>query len=385
MSNESIRNPFIFGRIAQGEAFVNRTREVAGLVRDLTDHEKVFLLSPRRYGKTSLIAEVFRRLEAKGFRTITIQVSSSTTYTQFLERFATEVVRVAGTWEQIKVAVTTFLREVKPIFKFDGMREELQLSFTRSHDFDPVPVAPEVFALPERMASHGGFRMAICLDEFQDVAKFNGGSVENALRDAVQRQERVGYVFSGSKTSMLEEMRASDRPFHKAGPTRYLDKIPAAEWHPFIAKQFVDRGRGITRKTIDHLLITADLVPYLVQRIAHELWDAAELSQAETLDVNNVDAVVSEILSEDGPEYEQKWQSFTAGQQSVLAALAAGERAMHSKAAQARYEIGPQSSISTALQLLGAHEVIAKHGKSYAFVDPLFPLWILEHKAGSRK
>ena len=385
MSNESIRNPFIFGRIAQGEAFVNRTREVAGLVRDLADHEKVFLLSPRRYGKTSLIAEAFRSTRGEGVS------DGHHPGKQFdhLHPVSGAVCNGSGASRRhlgkIKVAVTTFLREVKPIFKFDGMREECQLSFTRSHDFDPVPVAPEVFALPERMASHGGFRMAICLDEFQDVAKFNGGSVENALRDAVQRQERVGYVFSGSKTSMLEEMRASDRPFHKAGPTRYLDKIPAAEWHPFIAKQFVDRGRGITRKTIDHLLITADLVPYLVQRIAHELWDAAELSQADTLDVNNVDAVVSEILSEDGPEYEQKWQSFTAGQQSVLAALAAGERAMHSKAAQARYEIGPQSSISTALQLLGAHDVIAKHGKSYAFVDPLFPLWILEHKAGSRK
>ena len=39
--------------------------------------------------------------------------------------------------------------------------------------------------------------MAICLDEFQQLSQFNGGSVENAIRNQVQKQREVGYVFAG--------------------------------------------------------------------------------------------------------------------------------------------------------------------------------------------
>ena len=39
--------------------------------------------------------------------------------------------------------------------------------------------------------------MAVALDEFQAIGAFNGGSVEHALRAAVQHQRQVGYVFAG--------------------------------------------------------------------------------------------------------------------------------------------------------------------------------------------
>ena len=42
-----------------------------------------------------------------------------------------------------------------------------------------------------------GRKLAITLDEFQAIAAFNGGSVEHALRAAVQQRRDVGYVFSG--------------------------------------------------------------------------------------------------------------------------------------------------------------------------------------------
>lgn len=56
-------------------------------------------------------------------------------------------------------------------------------------------LAQEVFALPARIASARKRKLAIALDEFQAIAAFNGGSVEHALRAAVQHQREVGYVF----------------------------------------------------------------------------------------------------------------------------------------------------------------------------------------------
>ena len=47
---------------------------------------------------------------------------------------------------------------------------------------------------------------SIALDEFQAIGGFNGGSVEHALRAAVQHQRSVGYVFAGSEPSLMERM-----------------------------------------------------------------------------------------------------------------------------------------------------------------------------------
>ena len=56
----------------------------------------------------------------------------------------------------------------------------------------------------------GGRKVVVALDEFQAIAGFNGGSVEHALRAAVQHQREVGYVFAGSEPSLMERMLGAE-------------------------------------------------------------------------------------------------------------------------------------------------------------------------------
>ena len=72
----------------------------------------------------------------------------------------------------------------------------------------------------------GRRRVVVALDEFQAIGAFNGGSVEEALRAAVQHQRQVGYVFAGSEPTLMERMIGPKRPFYKAGPVMRLEKIP---------------------------------------------------------------------------------------------------------------------------------------------------------------
>lgn len=98
-----LENPFIFGEVIGGERFVNRSRELDQLVRDVFDGQKVFLLSPRRFGKSSLVSVAFERLANQGIRTVLVPVSSYSSYAQFLEKFAEKVMRAAGPWERINL------------------------------------------------------------------------------------------------------------------------------------------------------------------------------------------------------------------------------------------------------------------------------------------
>src|ERR1700689_4455308 len=137
-------NPFVFGEIIDDANFVDRTDELNQLVRDLGDGQKVFLLSPRRFGKSSLVALALLKLKKRHIHTVNLTVSSYSSYTQFLERFAEKVLRAAGPWERVKDWVTRFGRNVKPEISYDMNTGEVSLSLGRGTGFDPVPIAPEV-------------------------------------------------------------------------------------------------------------------------------------------------------------------------------------------------------------------------------------------------
>src|SRR5271170_714474 len=107
-------NPFVFGEIIDDANFVNRTDELNQLVRDLSDGQKIFLLSPRRFGKSSLVALALLKLGKKHIHTVSLTVSSYSSYAQFLEKFAEKVLRAAGPWDRVKDWITRFGRQVRP-------------------------------------------------------------------------------------------------------------------------------------------------------------------------------------------------------------------------------------------------------------------------------
>ncbi|HEX4008072.1 MAG TPA: hypothetical protein VHX60_18000 [Acidobacteriaceae bacterium] len=370
-------NPFIFGEIVDEPYFVDRTTELAQLVRDLADGQKVFLLSPRRFGKSSLVALALLKLRKRHIRTVSITVSSYASYAQFLEKFAEKVLRAAGPWNRVKDWVTRFGRSVKPDINYNMSTGEVSVSLGRGAAFDPLPIAPEIFAMPGELTANAGFRMAICLDEFQQISGFDSGTVENVLRNQVQEQREVGYVFAGSQPSLMKEMLSSNRPFHKAGPHMFLDKIPAPAWKEFIGRQFAARGKHLTEQAMDALLAASDLIPYDVQRLAHELWDYAELKNRKSLDAADVNLTIDALVTSQSSWYELLWEQLSAAQRGALQALAArGPADIYSQSVRDDFRLGPASTVQRALQSLDAKDILDRYADKIFFLDPLFPFWI---------
>jgi len=375
--SQSLENPFVYGEIVDDADFVNRTSELDKLVRDLADGQKIFLLSPRRFGKSSLVALALLRLKKRHIRTVSLTVSDYSGYAQFLEKFAERVLRAAGPWHRVKNWVTRFASQVKPEVTFNMNTGEVGISLGRGAAYNPDPIAPEVFALPGELTKNAGFRMAICLDEFQQIAQFDGGSVEDVLRNQVQRQREVGYIFAGSQPSLMQEMLSSKRPFHKAGPLMFLDKIAASDWKEFIVRQFRKRGRNLDDDGMDALLRSADLIPYDVQRIAHELWDDAELRDKRQLGRSDVEAVVASLVTGQSDYYETLWQQLSSRQRAALQALAIrGSAQIYSQNIREDFRLGPASTVQKALQTLDSRDILDRYKGNYFFLDPLFPHWI---------
>ncbi len=248
-------NPFVYGEVVPPPAFVDREVEIDRLTRDLLAGQKVFLISPRSYGKSSLVRQALASAERSGALTVEVTVSSYSSYVAFLEGYA----RALASLESRAGRALGWLRDMLGAVRPEAPRSKpagrphpgLAVSFPSARTpRDISRLAEEVFALPGRIAEARRRPLAVALDEFQAIASFDrdGGrtprmhQVEHALRAAVQHQRQVGYVFSGSEPSLMEAMLGRSRPFYKAGPVMRLQKIAAGDFAAFVEARFSATG-----------------------------------------------------------------------------------------------------------------------------------------------
>lgn len=374
-------NPFVYGEVVPASAFVGREPELDRLVRDLASGQKVFLVSPRRYGKSSLIRRATERLSSDGVLTVELTVSSYSSYLAFLEGYTRAVVSHAGPVESWAKRLREWLggvrAEVRVTSGGPGQPGLADLAFpTIRSKREEARIAADVFALPQRVADLQKRPLVVALDEFQDVAQFNGGSVEQALRAAVQHQRGVGYVFAGSEPTLMERMVSPRRPFYKAGPIMRLERLPGDMFAAFVERQLEGHGRPVVAGLGDAIVELAGNLPYDVQRLAHELWDDTA-GLGRPLGLEDLHRTLNRLLGEQRLLFEGVWQRLTLLQRATLRAVVFEDgRELLSAATRDRYRLGGASSVQSALGALARLEVVQRDEGRYLVVDSLFREWV---------
>jgi uncharacterized protein len=375
------QNPFVYGEIAPASAFVGRRDEQRRLVRDLAAGQKVFLISPRRYGKSSLIRQAFTTLRRQQVTTLEVTVSSFSSYVAFLEAYAHAVIGLETRVGQARSWLLDLFTGITPEVRLEaGSRGSgLSLAFPSVRTArDAARLAEQVFALPAKVAARLERRVVIALDEFQAIASFNGGSVEHALRAAVQQQRQVGYVFAGSEPSLMEQMIGPRRPFYKAGPVLRLGKIDPAIFTAFVDHRF--RGTGITPEAGLGTAVVdlASNLPYDVQRLAHETWDDAVEAGRRKVTLEDLHTTLHRLLGEQDPMFETIWQRLTLAQRATLRAVVL-EHGVELLAAETRtrHRLGGASSVQSSLAALQKQDLVTRDDDGrYVVVDSLLREWV---------
>jgi hypothetical protein len=374
-------NPFVYGEIVTAAAFADREEERARLGRDLAAGQKVFLISPRRYGKSSLVRDVMRTLARQNVLTVEVTVAASSSYIGFLESYAQALIAADTPVSRLRRWATELLGAIRPELRLDTEptgRAKFALAFPAARSArDAARVAAEVFALPGRIAAARKQRMAVALDEFQAIGAFDGGTVEHALRAAVQDQRQVGYVFSGSEPSLMERMLGPRRPFYKAGPVMRLEKIVAADFAAFIESRFQGTGIKPEEGLGDAIVDLAANVPYDVQRLAHETWDDLKAAGRKQATVDDLHATLTRLLGEQQTVFEESWQRLTLAQRAVLRALVIEEgRELMSADVRNRHRLPGTSTVQAALAALLRQDIITRDDDRYVAVDSLYREWV---------
>jgi len=374
-------NPFVYGEVVPPAAFVGREAELERLTGDLIAGQKVFLISPRRYGKSSLVARALVQAAKHGALTVDVTVSAYSSYVAFLEGYARSLLSVDTTVDRARVWLREMLGAVRPEVRIEpdelGKRQ-LALSFPSARSAKDVSrLAQEVFTLPAKIAAARKRRMTIALDEFQAIASFNGGSVEHALRAAVQHQRQVGYVFSGSEPALMERMLGRSRPFYKAGPVMRLQKIDPARFAEFVEGRYRATGIKPSVGLGTAIIELAGNLPYDVQRLAHEMWDDVRAAGRKTAGLDDLHETLTRLLNEHVTLFESIWQRLTLAQRAALrAAVLEDGRELLSADVRSRYRLSGTSTVQTSLAALVREDLLARDGSRYVVVDSLLREWV---------
>ena len=370
-----METPFVFGKIATEKNFTDREQETAYLVKHFTSLINTIIISPRRWGKSSLVnkAAELAMEQDRDLRICRIDLFNVRNEEHFYSFLAQNVIAATSSrWEEaIENARNFFSRLVPKISIGSDPANEISIDF----DWDEVKRNPdEVLDLAEKIARDKGLKIVVCVDEFQNIAEFTDPDYfQKRLRSHWQQHQHVAYCLYGSKRHMmLEVFTNSSKPFYKFGNLILLNKIETSHWVEFFQSRFADTGKRITEEASTLIAALTDNHPYYAQQLAQLSWLRAEdVCTAEI--VREAHAGLVEQLS---LLFVTITETLTTQQLNYLRALLAGEKSISSTEVMHRYRISSPTSIARSKAALVKNDILDNQAGRYSFQDPIYAYWL---------
>jgi hypothetical protein len=364
--------PFTFGDLPSGTEFVNRRAEIARLKNNFRALTNTILISPRRWGKTSLVYHVANSLESRKHRFCHINMQRVNTEAGFYDMLVKEVIRAtASKAHDALQLLQDLLSRAKPALKVGTGAAGFEINLDVA---DIERSTDDIIELPQRLAKRKGLKLTLCIDEFQNLMDFAEPlRFQRLLRASWQHHDAVGYCLYGSKKHMMYEIFESpDMPFFKFGDILFLDKIGAKHWIPFIVQSFARTNKQITQELAAQITSMMDNHPYYVQYFSHVVWN--KTSRQVTADI--LDAAMREIFNQHVIHFDRIMDGLTYRQVNFLRALIRGESQISSKEVINSYDLGTSSTVTSLKNALIQKEIIDVDPSGLYFQDPPFRLWL---------
>jgi len=302
--------------IALGAAFCNREKERAYLKQCVENNEHVVLVAPRRYGKTSLIAQV---IQETGVISVSIDLLLAPNASFVLEAILTGVSDACSQLIQeqgsVKDRIFSLFASFNPKLTLSALGQKLEFS---TNNQTPSTIS-EALLLLEQAAQEADVQIIFAMDEFQQVGTLaNYHTIEASIRHAVERSKNVTYIFSGSNRHMLEQMfNDKTRPLYHLCELLRLDRIKPKDLHGFIKKLSKRKwGSILDDDCLDLIISLTEQHTFYVNRLCRLLWKHDQKPDKEGVKV-----------AWDSYVNSQQWiaddlSKLTANQRNIMQALA---------------------------------------------------------------
>ena len=336
--------PFIYGKIVSDRDFTDRTQESSKLLANFLSQTNTTIISPRRWGKSSLVNKVIKLASEANSKLLFVKMNAFKCETpqEFYELFAKRTL------------------------------EELSLGV----DWRDASVGEDVLNLPQLIAKKRKKKVIVCIDEFQQIGEFDQSSrFQKILRNHWQEQTDVAYILYGSKKHMMLNIFGEyGKPFYRFCDMMFLPKIDNQDWQEYITRRFSETGKAISPELAGKLADIVDNHPYYVQQLAQYTWLRTPRKCTEDI----VQSAFQSMLDSLNLQFVNLMDSLTEKQRSFLCAICDGVRNFSSVETLSRYRLGTSGNIRIMKNALNKRDLIEVSGSIVDIQDPVFKQWILK-------
>lgn len=366
--------PFIFGHLADGSEFANRTEEVERMLTNFRSGINTTLISPRRWGKSSLVKSVAQKAKRtdRKMKFCFIDLFSIRSEEQFYQVLAEEVVKsTSSKFKEWVDAAKKFVPNAIPKVSFDTTMGDFELGL----NWKEVVKSPmQILDLAEKIAVHKGIRLVVCIDEFQSIASFDDPlGFQKQLRASWQHHKQVAYCIYGSKRNMMMEVfAAQSMPFYKFGDLIFLEKISLEHWKKFITRRFKDTGKTISLENSEYIATLVERHSYYVQQLAQQVW----LRTTEKATKKIIRSAHDSLMLQMSMLFQEKTNNLSNAQINFAEAVLNDVKHYSSKDVIETYRLGSSANVQQVKKALINKEVLDNLGGKIEFLDPLYASWL---------
>ena len=367
-------SPFKFGTVVSNKFFTDRENEIKHLKTNFSSGINTIIISPRRWGKSSLVEKVINELKTENKKIIPVLIDLFTVNSEkeFYEKYAKQIIKTTTSgFKEVMKEAKNFFRTVIPKFHYSPVPEQdfsLSLDWNKNDNY-----TEDILELPERIANKKKISIIICIDEFQNLAQIKGFEVfEKKLRAHWQKFKKISFCLYGSKRHMMKELfNTSSKPFYRFGEILFLEKIQRDNWIDFIINSFKDSGKKISVEAAAEIVDLMHCHPWYVQQLSHYTWErtdrnAGKNEAAEALDL---------LLRTNSPLYIRDCESLSTTQLNLLKAIVSGEKNLSSTDTMQKYKLGTSGNVVKNKNTLIEKDIIDFTNREYEFIDPAFEIW----------
>jgi len=369
-----VNSPFQFGKTVSGLAFTDRKDQLKTLTANLSGGISTILISPRRWGKSSLVKKCIDEFFADNdkYLVVMLDLFRIRSEEEFLEIFATKLIKSStNKIEELILNVKEFFTTLIPKISLsvDSLKD-ISFSFDRQ---ELSKNRTEILDLPQKIALKKKKKIIICIDEFQNILNYKKSEfIVKDLRSSWQNQPDVTFCLYGSKRHMMSGLfNDSSSAFYRFGSVVFLNKIEKQYWILFISKAFTNTKKNIPDNICGEIADLMDNHPYYVQQLSHIVWS---LTEKET-DLSIVSDALEKIVQMNSPFYIREFESFSSTQVNFLKAVSSGEVHLNSSENLLKYRLGTSGNVSKNKRILMEQDIIDTDNSGVSFIDPVFEEW----------
>ena len=366
---------FVYGVAVTDYNFTGREEETRRLKQNFENGINSILISPRRWGKTSLVDHVCRQLKGSEIITVRLDIFGCKSEYDFYNVLVAAVLRQTASKVQLWMdEAKDFLVRLTPRI---GIPVDPTSEISISLGITPETHSPEeVLNMVETIAKRKDRRIVVCIDEFQQVGEFeNSKSVQAKLRSVWQHHHYTSYCLFGSKRHMMSKIFLNrSMPFYQFGDLIWLPKIPTSDWTEYIISHFEREDRHISEQMATKICESVDLYPSYVQHLASILLNRTP--QGETATEEFLPSAIKELISTNEALYMQQVEPLSGYQMNLLRAIVSGiHSGFNEKKVRSQFDLGSPSNMVRLRNALIERDLIYSEMRQLYITDPVFSLW----------